>query len=82
MGSISGVVCDEDFDAPLAIAQVTIAQTGQRFTASNQRLYVFEQLEPGRYTLVFSKPGCVQKVISDVAVTEGQLTDINVSQAK
>jgi TonB-dependent receptor len=78
-GSIRGLVLDRDFDAPLAAAQVLIVEIGEKTTSTDQGNYVFPQVAPGRYTLVFSKPGYVRQVRADVPVSAGQLTEVNVS---
>lgn len=77
-GSIRGIVYDKDFDVPLAAAQVFTVETGQRATTTSQGNFVFSQVPPGRYTLVFSKDGYVRQVKADVVVEAGQLTDIEV----
>lgn len=76
-GSIRGMVYDKDFDAPLAAAQILIAETGEKVTASDEGNYVFSQVEPGTYTLVFSKEGYTRQVKADVVVSPGQLTEVN-----
>jgi TonB-dependent receptor len=78
-GSIRGVVLDKDFDAPLPQAKVLAVETGQQVTTSDQGQYVFAQIAPGKYTLVFSKDGYVRQVRTDVLVTAGQLTDVDVA---
>ncbi len=76
-GSIRGVVLDKDFDAPLPAVKVLAVETGQTVTTTDQGQYVFAQVAPGRYTLVFSKDGYVRQVRTDVLVTSGQLTDVD-----
>jgi outer membrane receptor protein involved in Fe transport len=78
-GSIRGFVTDLDFDVPLPGAQVLIVETGQAQETSDQGGFVFPQVAPGRYTLVFTKEGYVRQVKADVLVTAGQLTDVDVS---
>jgi outer membrane receptor protein involved in Fe transport len=80
-GSIRGVVRDQDFDAPLAGAQVSNVETGQKAMTSAQGNFVFPEVAPGRYTLVFSKDGFVRQVKADVVVSEGRLTDLEVRLA-
>ncbi|MBI1368391.1 MAG: outer membrane beta-barrel protein [Planctomycetes bacterium] len=77
-GSIRGMVYDKDFDAPLPLAQVLIAETGEKVVASDEGNYVFGQVVPGKYTLVFSKDGYTRVVKADVVVSPGQLTEVNV----
>ncbi|MBN1515010.1 TonB-dependent receptor [Candidatus Sumerlaeota bacterium] len=78
-GNIRGVVYDKDFDAPLAAAEITIVETGQKITASEDGNYSFGGLEPGKYTVLFSKNGYANFVKTDVVVTQGQLTELNAS---
>ncbi len=78
-GSIRGTVYDADFDVPLGNAQVTVAETGQKVTATGQGNYVFNQVGPGNYTLVFAKEGYTRQVKADVVVSPGQLTELNAS---
>ena len=78
-GSIRGVVSDSDFDAPLAAAEVMIAETGQKVTASDEGNYVFSEVEPGNYTIVFSKEGYARQVKADVVVSPGQMTEVSAS---
>jgi TonB-dependent receptor len=76
-GGIRGMVYDKEFDAPLAGAQVSIAETGAKAVAADEGNYIFNQVEPGRYTLVFSKDGYTRQVSSDVVVSGGQMADVN-----
>lgn len=78
-GSIRGTVYDKEFDTPLAAAQVLIAETGAKATASDDGGYIFTQVVPGKYTLVFSKDGYTRQVAADVDVSEGQMKDVNAS---
>lgn len=79
LGSIQGLVQDRDFGAPLPGAQVTNVETDQKVMTSEQGNYVFSQVPPGKYTLVFAKDGYVRRVVSDVVVTAGQVTDVDVA---
>jgi outer membrane receptor protein involved in Fe transport len=76
-GSIRGTVCDREDDTPLAAAQVLIAETGAKAAASNDGGFVFGQVAPGKYTLVFSKDGYTRQVAADVVVEPGRMTDAN-----
>ncbi|HVS08366.1 MAG TPA: carboxypeptidase regulatory-like domain-containing protein, partial [Planctomycetota bacterium] len=79
VGSIRGIVLDKDFDVPLMEAQVLNVETGQKVATTDQGNFVFGEVPPGKYTLVFSKEGYVRQVRSDVVVSPGQLTDVNVA---
>jgi outer membrane receptor protein involved in Fe transport len=76
-GSIRGVVYDDDFDVPLALAEILILETEMKTTATEEGDFVFTNVPPGRYTLVFSKDGYLRQVKADVIVSSGQLTDID-----
>ncbi len=78
-GSIRGVAFDKDFDVPLAGVQVTIAETGQTVTATDQGNFSFGEVEPGNYTLVFSKEGYARQVESNVIVSSGQMAEVEAS---
>ena len=78
-GSIRGVVTDKDFDVALAAARITAVEAGKDVLTTEQGTYVFPALPPGRYTLVFFKDGYVRQVKSDVLVSSGRLTDVDVA---
>ncbi len=77
VGSIRGMVYDQDFDVPLAEAQVLIAELGENVTTTDEGNYVFREVKPGNYTLVFSKQGFTRQVKADVVVSPGQLTEVD-----
>ncbi len=79
VGSIRGVVYDKDFDVPLGGAEVTIVETGQKATTTDQGTFVLSDVKPGKYTLTFSKEGYARQVKADVTVTSGQLADVDMS---
>lgn len=79
VGSIRGMVSDKDFDAPLGAGQVAIVETGEKVTVTDDGNFVFGQVEPGTYTLVFSKEGYTRQVKGDVVVSSGQVTEVNAS---
>ena len=72
-GSLRGSVYDKDFDAPLAGATVQIVENGLKAETNDQGAFVFQQLPPGRYTVLASKDGYVRAVRSEVQVQPGQL---------
>ncbi len=77
-GSIRGVVYDKDFGIPIAAAQVTAVETGQKVMTSEQGNFVLSEVPPGKYTLVFSKDGYIRQVKAGVVVNAGQLADVDV----
>ena len=78
IGSIRGVVHDKDFDVPMGGVKVLNLGTEQTVETSDQGNYVFSRVPEGKYTLVFSKDGYVKQVRSEVVVSAGQLTDLDV----
>ncbi len=78
-GGIRGVVYDADFEVPLAAGKVMIAETGQTVQTTEEGNYVFGEVEPGTYTLVFSKEGYTRQVKADVVVSPGQMTEVGTS---
>jgi hypothetical protein len=78
-GSIRGVVYDKEFDTPLPAAKVEILETGQKTATADQGNYVFGQVAPGRYTMIFSRDGYVRQVKADVLVQDGKLTDVDIA---
>ncbi len=79
-GSIRGVVYDRDFEAPVALATVRIidAETPREVQADEDGRYAFTDVPAGVYSLVFSKSGYARQVKSNVVVTSGELTDVDV----
>ncbi len=78
VGGIRGMVYDKDFEAPLPGAQVSIAETGETVTTTDEGNYVFREVAPGTYTLVFHKEGFARQIKSDVVVAAGQMTEVDV----
>lgn len=78
-GSIRGTVFDREFNAPLAGAQVTIIETGEKITVTDEGNYLFSPVAPGNYTLVYSKEGYARQVNAQVAVSAGQMTEAEAS---
>ena len=78
-GSIRGSVTDKEFGIPLAGATVTIVETGQKASTTDQGNFVIEGVPPGKYTLVVSRDGYLRQVRSEVLVTAGKLTDADVA---
>jgi len=81
VGGIRGVVYDQDFDVPLPGVQVQVNETGATTTTNDEGTFVFGQIEPGTYTLVFSKEGYTRQFTPDVVVGAGRMTELNASLA-
>jgi len=80
-GSIRGVISDADFDAPLPFAEVLIQETGAKTVCTAEGTYVFGEVRPGTYTLIFSKEGFSRQIRSGVAVTGGAMTEVDASMS-
>lgn len=78
-GSISGTVQDGDFDVALAGVKVEIVETRQVAQTGPQGGYSFLDLEPGGYTLVFSRSGYDRQTAVNQAVLAGEVTDVDVA---
>ncbi len=77
-GSIRGVVYDKDFESPLAAANVLISEMDVSVITSEEGNYVFGEIEPGTYTLIFSKDGFTTQIKADIVVSGGQLSEIDI----
>jgi len=81
-GSIRGVVTDADFDSPVPGATVAILELEKlKVETSPQGNYVFPQVPPGTYTLVFAKPGYVRQLKTKVVVSPGKMQSVSVELA-
>ncbi len=80
-GSIRGLLFDDDFDAPLPAATVTILETGASAESTDQGNFVIHGVPAGAYTVIIGKEGYVRQVKPDVVVSAGELTDISVRLA-
>ncbi len=78
VGSIRGIMYDKDFDVPLGGAEVTIAESGEKVTTSEEGNYFFPEVAPGTYTLIFSKTGYTRQIKLDVVVSAGQMTEVDI----
>lgn len=77
-GSLRGAVEDGDFGVPLSGANVVILGTDLKAASSEQGSYVFGQVLPGVYTVVFTKEGYLREIRTNILVQGGQLTELNV----
>jgi outer membrane receptor protein involved in Fe transport len=80
-GGIRGTVYDKDFEAPLPGVEVLLYETGEKRTTTDEGLYVFAQVPPGTYTVVFAKEGYTRQFTPNIVVSPGQMTDLNASLA-
>jgi len=80
-GGIRGTVMDQDFEVPLPGVKVLVSETGQETETGDAGSYVFEAVEPGAYTLLFSKSGYTRATKPGVVVSPGQLAEVDTELA-
>jgi outer membrane receptor protein involved in Fe transport len=76
-GGIRGSVFDRDFADPLANVTIVVREAGLRGYSSPEGTFVFQNVPPGTYTVSFSKEGYQRRIVTDVAVRAGELTEVN-----
>jgi len=81
IGGIRGVVMDQDFDVPLPGVKVRVSETGQEAVTGDTGSYYLEKMEPGSYTVLFSKEGYTRFTKSEVVVSPGQLAELEATLA-
>lgn len=80
-GGIRGTVMDQDLEVPLPGVKVLISETGQEVASGEAGAYVFENVGPGAYTLLFSKEGYARVTKPGVVVAAGQLAETDAEMA-
>lgn len=78
-GVIEGTVLDSETGEGLPDAQVELVETAQRQLSDFDGLYKFSKLNAGTYTIKIQYPGFPAQTITDIEVTKGQVTTINVT---
>ncbi|MDF7808194.1 TonB-dependent receptor [Pontiellaceae bacterium B12219] len=81
VGGIRGVVMDSDFEVPLPGVKVVVSETGQETVTGDTGSYNLQNIEPGAYTLMFSKGGYTRFTQSEVVVVPGKLKDVEARMA-
>ena len=77
-GSVKGILTDKEYNnEPLAFANILIKGTTKGTTSDFDGLYVFNDLEAGNHTLIFTFVGYETQEIP-VTVIAGKVTEINV----
>ncbi|MCG3147968.1 MAG: hypothetical protein PCFJNLEI_01409 [Verrucomicrobiae bacterium] len=75
-GGIRGNVFDKDLAVPLGNVWVTIEELRLRTSTTTEGNFVFEQVQPGTYTLSFSKDGYQRQILPPVTVQAGSLAEV------
>ncbi|WP_411765944.1 TonB-dependent receptor domain-containing protein [Winogradskyella sp. A3E31] len=76
-GTVAGTLIDGEFNEPMAFANVLVKGTTKGTTSDFDGKYELE-LEEGTYTLVFSFVGYTTKEISEVVITNNEVTTLDV----
>ena len=77
-GAVSGLLTDKEFNnEPLAFANILIKDTAKGTTSDFDGNYLLENLEPGKYTIVYSFVG-YKTVEVETIVEAGKTNTINV----
>ena len=77
-GSIHGVIKDFNTGALIANCQVSLAPGGKSSVTGADGIFEFSELEPGSYTVSFSKAG-YEEASKTVSVTSGETSSINIT---
>lgn len=77
-GAVTGTIMDGEFTEPMAFANILIKDTTTGTTSDFDGKYSLD-LDPGTYTLVFSFVGYTSQEITDVVVTAGQETIVDIT---
>lgn len=76
-GDIQGVVKDYNYGQVISNCQVSLQPSGKMTFTDNAGMYEFLDIEPGDYTLVFSKAGYEDQSIK-VSVISGQTSEASI----
>lgn len=77
-GTIVGKLTDKEMNGePLPFANVVIKGTTKGTTTDYDGLYTLKDMDPGTYSVVFSFVGYEERVVPNVKVVPGKVTEIN-----
>ncbi len=77
-GSIAGRVHDT-FRSPLEKAVITLKEDGRGAVSMGDGTFFLADVPSGAYTVVVDRPPFAQKVVGDCVVSEGQLTELDIT---
>lgn len=80
-GALRVQVSDPDWDVPLAEASVTLVELERRAVTGPDGGVLFEQVPPGTYTVMVSRPGFERRLARNVAVAPGAVQRMDVPLA-
>ncbi|MEP6844822.1 MAG: TonB-dependent receptor [Panacibacter sp.] len=76
---ITGKISDENTNQVLAGATITISSLKKTTTSQSDGTYTFQNMIPGKYTLLISYVGYDSKNVSDAEAEKGQVTTLNIT---
>lgn len=77
-GTIKGKITDESNNQTLVGATVTIIENSKTVVTESDGTYTFKNVTAGKYTLQVSYVGYASKKISDIEVSKGEITTLNI----
>ncbi len=77
-GALRVTVYDVDFNVPLAQVRVSVLGTTRGGITSSEGTLLLGEVPAGIYTLSFAKDGYERRILSDVAVTAGQVANVRI----
>jgi hypothetical protein len=76
--SINGTVVDKNKQTPLAGITIQLTPGNATTLSDTAGNFRFNEIEPGTYNLVFSGVGFQQKTLSNIVITTGNISTLNV----
>lgn len=80
-GSLRGSVTDKDFDVPIPGVRLVLVEARMAAVSNAQGQFLFERVPAGTYTLTADKDGYERKVVTNVTVAPGRLSELRVEIA-
>jgi TonB-dependent receptor len=76
VGAIRGTVTDHDTGAPLARARVSVMELPLGGFTGDDGAFLIEHVPPGSYMLALTHEGYERRILTEVAVTTGRITEV------
>ena len=76
VGAIRGTVTDHDTGAPLARARVSVMELPLGGFTGDDGTFLIEHVPPGSYMLALTHEGYERRILAEVAVTTGRITEV------
>lgn len=75
-GAIRGTVTDHDTGVPVARARVAVLELPLGGVSADDGTFLIEHVPPGSYMLVLTHEGYERRILTEVAVTGGRITEV------